>query len=92
MTAPRSAEVLAADMGKVIAACKKHGKLGVMVGVSEQMLTTCAEMGFSLIVGGGDVQILATVSKSQSAAARQVLAGCSVQAASEEKDTLNSPY
>lgn len=72
MTAPHSKESLGADMEAVMNACRKHGKIGVMVGHGE-MLPLCVQMGFSLVVSGGDVPFLANTSKRVSNEARELL-------------------
>ena len=81
---PHSRETLGADMEAVMSACRKHNKLGVMVGHGD-MLSLCVEMGFSLIVSGGDVPFLATTSKRVSGEARALL-----NQASFPKSKLNS--
>lgn len=73
MDVPRTKETLSADMEAVIAACRKHGKFGVMVGFGAEMLGLCVQMGFNLIVSGGDVPFLANSSKQVSADARAVV-------------------
>ncbi len=73
MDAPRSKEMLTPDMEAVIRACRKHGKFAVMVGFGNEMLTHCAQMGFHLIVSGGDVPFLATSSKKAADEARAAL-------------------
>jgi 4-hydroxy-2-oxoheptanedioate aldolase len=73
MTSPKSKETLGKDMETVAGACKKHGKVGVMVGVGEEMLGLCLSMGFRMIVSGSDVGFLAGGSKQTSAEARAVI-------------------
>jgi 2-keto-3-deoxy-L-rhamnonate aldolase RhmA len=75
MDAPRTKETLGKDMEIVMQACRKHGKVGVMVGMSPEILTLSASMGFQMIVGGGDVAFLATTSKQAAAASRATLQG-----------------
>jgi 4-hydroxy-2-oxoheptanedioate aldolase len=69
----RSEANLGKDMRAVMDACNKHGKFSVMVAGDEEMLKLCAAMGFSMIVGGGDVPFLAVSSKQASAKARAIL-------------------
>jgi 4-hydroxy-2-oxoheptanedioate aldolase len=69
----RSEAILGKDMRAVIEACHKHGKFSVMVAGDEEMLRLCAAMGFSMVVGGGDVPFLATSSKQASGKARAIL-------------------
>jgi 4-hydroxy-2-oxoheptanedioate aldolase len=73
MDVPRSKEMLSPDMDAVISACRKHDKFAVMVGVGVEMLTLCLQMGFHLIVAGGDVPFLASSSKQASAEARALV-------------------
>jgi 4-hydroxy-2-oxoheptanedioate aldolase len=74
MDAPRSKEMLSSDMNAVMTACRKHGKLGVMVGVMPEMLTLCVQMGFSLIVAGSDVPFLVNSSRKAATDARALVA------------------
>lgn len=75
MTAPRSKETLGQDMKAVIDACDKHGKVGCMVGIGDEMLTLSHDMGFRLIPCGGDVLLLSTGSKRLAETARACLEG-----------------
>ena len=63
MDAPRSPQLLKADMQAVAAACRKHGKFGVGIGVGTEMLRLCLELGFSIIVSGADMAFLTNSSK-----------------------------
>src|SRR4029434_6020431 len=63
MTSPRSKETLGKDMEIVATACRHHQKVGVMVGVGEEMLKLSILMGFQMVVGGSDVMFLANGSK-----------------------------
>ncbi len=72
MTVARSRETLGEDMETVVKACRDNGKLSVMVGVGEEMLSLCLEVGFDLIVSGGDVPFLANGSAAASKMARGV--------------------
>ncbi len=77
MTAPRTRAMLDADLRAVAGACRKHGKIACMVGASPEMLALCLELGFSMIVAGGDVGFLAGASAQAAAAARAARApGC----------------
>ena len=73
MDMPRTREMLEPDMAAVVRACCQHGKFAVTVGVGAAMLTLCTEMGFHLIVCGGDVPFLANSSKQASTEARQLV-------------------
>ena len=73
MTAAKSRETLGRDMEAVMAACRKHDKIGVMVGVGEEMLRLCLSMDFRMIVGGSDVGFLAGGSKKAAGEARNVI-------------------
>jgi 4-hydroxy-2-oxoheptanedioate aldolase len=90
MTAPRSREMLAPDLESVMNACRKYNKIGVMVGFGE-MAGVCAEMGFSLIVSGGDVPFLANSSRQASNEARAIIARQQA-APMTNGDAPNSPY
>lgn len=91
MTAPRNAEALGADMRAVINACRKHSKLAAMVGMGDEMLKLCLEMGFNLIVGGGDVPFIANGSQQASKAARAIIEQAGSAAVVAEV-TVSSPY
>lgn len=90
MTAPRSKETLGADMEAVASACRKHGKFAVMVGFGAEMLGVCVELGFNMIVSGGDVPFLANGSKQASEEARALLA--KTVTAKSSGEASNSPY
>ncbi len=79
MTAPKSKETLGKDMDAVASACRKHNKVGVMVGVGEEMLRLCLSMGFRMIVSGSDVGFLAGGSKQTSSEARKVIGSAKSQ-------------
>lgn len=70
MDAPRSKELLWKDMEAVSRAFRKHGKAGVMVGMTPDTLEMCLSLGYSMIVAGGDVSFLAGGSKKAAADAR----------------------
>jgi 4-hydroxy-2-oxoheptanedioate aldolase len=70
MDTPRSEATLGADMRAVVAACGRHGKRAVTVGIGAEMLALCLRTGFHLIVAGGDVFFLANGSRQASAEAR----------------------
>jgi 4-hydroxy-2-oxoheptanedioate aldolase len=70
MNEPRNEAILGPDMKAVIAACRKHGKAGVMVGIGPEMLDLCVRYGYNMIVGAGDVGFLAGGSKAAAAEAR----------------------
>jgi len=89
MDAPRSREMLEADMKAVVQACRKHGKYAVTVGIGPAMLSLCLDMGFHMIVGGGDVGFLANSSKQASAEARETIAAR--RAASDKQPTPANP-
>lgn len=75
MDAPKNQESLGKDMEAVMAACRKHGKAGVMVGVGTEMLTLCLKTGFQMIVGGGDVSCMGSTSAQWAKDARATIAG-----------------
>ena len=75
MDTPRTPELLRSDMERVINACKKHGKIGCMVGTgSEEMMRFCLAMGYQMVVGGADVAFLAAGSRHASTEARRIAA------------------
>ena len=88
MTSPRSKETLGKDMDVVARACKKHGKVGVMVGVGDEMLRLCLSMGFQMIVSGSDVGFLAGGSKQTSGEARAVLGEAKKDAPAETTKSI----
>ena len=73
MTETKSKQTLGEDMEAVMAACRKHGKAAVSVGVGEEMLRLCLSMGFTMIVSGSDVGFLAGGSKQAAGEARKVV-------------------
>lgn len=81
MNAVRSRETLAADLTAVARACARHGKFAVTVGVNPEIMALAAELGFAMIVGGGDVGFIAAGSKQASADARALLKGIKPRAA-----------
>ncbi|MBN1674161.1 MAG: hypothetical protein JXR37_24140 [Kiritimatiellae bacterium] len=81
MAMPKPKDVLAADMQSVVAACARHGKLAVTVGIGADMFELCLRAGFHLIVAGGDVFFLADGSRCAAAAARRAAAGTTAAAA-----------
>lgn len=86
---------LGADMRSVVKACRDHGKYAVMVGVDPSMFKLCVELGFHLIVAGGDVPFLALGSKKASAEARATLAGMAngaMRAETARPAAVASPY
>lgn len=70
MNAPRCKENLGTALECVLGACRKHGKLAVMVGVGSPMLQVGVQMGFEMVVAGADVPFLVNSSKHASAEAR----------------------
>lgn len=91
MNTPRTRETLGKDMEAVVSACRKHGKFAVMVGFGAEMLQLCSDMGFHLIVSGGDVPFLANSSRQASAEARELLKGVRMPDTGEEQKP-QSPY
>lgn len=73
MQRPRPPEALLAEMQILVNVCRKHNKIAVMVGVGDEMLKLCLDMGFHLIVAGGDVPFLAAGSKEASTRARATI-------------------
>ena len=92
MTAPKSKETLGRDMEAVAGACRKHGKVGVMVGVGEEMLRLCLSLRFQMIVSGSDVGFLAGGSKQASGDARKVIGASAKPGASAPGSETKSIY
>ena len=90
MTAPRTKETLGKDMEAVVRACRKSGKVPVCVGVGAEMFKLCVEVGFQMIVAGGDVPFLANTSASTAKEARAILDGMKVAPAASP--VVASPY
>ena len=74
MDAPRSPEILRADLQAVANALRKHGKLGVGIGVGAEMIGMCLELGFQMIVSGADMSFLTNSSKQALQQARAIVA------------------
>lgn len=90
---PRSKETLRPDMEAVAQACQKHGKFAVMVGMGAEMISFCAELGYNMIVAGGDVPFLANTSKQASGEARALLQEQPQgKLVAEGSARVNSPY
>jgi len=92
MNAPRNKETLGKDMEAVMNACRKHGKIGVAVGMAAEMLKVCLSYGYHMIVSGGDVPFLANTSKSTSAEAREIVKGHAPAPKTAAKEVVSSPY
>lgn len=90
MTAPRSKETLGEDMEAVARACRHAGKVACCVGMGAEMFRLCAQMGFTMIVAGGDVPFVANASAAASKEARAILEGTPVARA--PGDGAASPY
>lgn len=61
--APKNQETLGWQMRAVADACQANGKWSTCVAVAEPAQAMAHELGFGLVVGGGDVGFLATGSK-----------------------------
>lgn len=72
MEAPRDREEMKECLGRVVAACDRHGKAAFTVAVGDEMVALCAELGVRYMVCGGDVGFLASASREASARARAV--------------------
>lgn len=81
MDIPRTPQMLRQYMDPVVAACKKHRKYNVMIGVGKEMIAWCVSMGANMIVGGADVAFLVSASKT---AAAELRAGITPQAPSRD--------
>jgi len=92
MDQPRTKAILGKDMETVMTACRKHGKVGVMVGTSPETLDWSAKLGYTMIVAGGDVPFLATGSKQAAAAARDALKAIRPGSAAAVTSSASSPY
>lgn len=86
MDTRRSQETLGADMEAVAKACRRHGKIPVMVGVGEEMLRLCLSLGFQMICAGSEVGFLAAGSREASSEAR-----CIVSAAACRETATGTP-
>ena len=92
MTETKSKQTLGKDMEAVMAACRKHGKVGVMVGVGEEMLRLCLSMGFAMVVSGSDVGFLAGGSKQAAGEARKVIGQASGDVGADAAGGTKSIY
>ena len=88
MDEPRTPQSLGADMEAVANAAKKHGKIAVTVGAGAGVLELCLELGFQMIVCGGDVPMLATTSKQLSTDARAFVESAKAKSAPSDGRTL----
>ena len=92
MTSPKSKDTLGKDMETVAAACRRHQKFGVMVGVGEEMLRLCLSLGFQMIVSGSDVGFLAITSKQTAGDARKIIDASHAQQPSDPARAAKSIY
>jgi len=92
MDTPRSEATLGADMRVVTAACTRHGKRAVTVGIGHEMSVLCLRMGFHLIVGGSDVAFLAQGSRQAATDARVVASGEAGTSRSAARQPAEGPY
>lgn len=74
MNTPRTPAALGDDLRAVAAACRRHGKRAVAIGITPEMTAFSASLGFDLIVGGADVGFLANASAQAAAELRKALA------------------
>jgi 4-hydroxy-2-oxoheptanedioate aldolase len=72
MDQPRSKEVMADCIGRMVRACEKHGKIPFTVAVGDDNIAMCVSLGVKYIVSGGDVPFLVNGSKDTIARAREV--------------------
>lgn len=91
MDEPRTPELLTPDMDRVIRACQKHGKIGCMVGMGDDMLKLCLSMGYQMVVAGGDVPFLANGSRQAAADARRIVADLAASTAGRTAPAPASP-
>lgn len=75
MDTPRTAETLGGDLERMARACHDHGKLAMGVGVMDEPMRLCRDLGYHFIVGATDVYMLAEASKTQAGHARAMMAG-----------------
>jgi 4-hydroxy-2-oxoheptanedioate aldolase len=73
MNTPRDKNALGKDLQAVINACRRHGKIGVAIGIGNEMLRLCVTMGYQMIVAGGDAPWLTQTSKRISSEAREII-------------------
>lgn len=78
MSTPRSPDLLRSDMERIATAARNQGKSAIGLGFDEAMIGLNIELGYQLIVSGGDVPFLATSSSAAAARARKVLDGAPV--------------
>jgi 4-hydroxy-2-oxoheptanedioate aldolase len=92
MDTPRCDATLGTDMRAVIAACTRHGKRAVTVGIGEEMMSLCLRTGFHLIVGGSDVAFLAQGSRQAAAEARAAGTGAGGTPRAAARQPADGPY
>lgn len=74
MTAPRPVEMLQPDVEALMAACRKHNKVSMVIGGTPEMQRLCFSMGVDLVVIAGDVPFLVNGSAQAARSAREILA------------------
>ena len=60
---PKNRETIGRHYQKISASCKKHGKINLGHAVSEDTMAMAKEFGYQLVIGGGDVGLVAPSSK-----------------------------
>jgi len=89
---PRTREILGADMEAVAKACRNQGKVPVCVGMGREQFRLCLELGYRMIVAGGDVPFLANTSKTTSQEVRAILKDGAASPAPGTQERPASPY
>lgn len=85
---PKTMETVGRQTRAVADACRKHGKLGVCLGVSDATIAMAKEFGFKLVVGAGDVGFLAAGSKAAAQRIHEQFAGAKPPAGKAESGMI----
>jgi len=75
LNAPRSPDTLRSDLELIAQAAHAHGKLLIGLGSDEPMIQLLRELGYHMIISGGDVPFLANGSSAAASRARKAIDG-----------------
>ena len=75
INAPRSPDILRSDLEQIARAAHAHGKFLIGLGSDEPMIQLLRELGYQMIISGGDVPFLANGSSAAASRARKAIDG-----------------
>jgi len=90
MTEPRARDAMAADLHRLVAACRRLGKFSLAIGAGAEMMSLCVSLAVNLIVAGSDVGFLAGASRQASQEARDIIRRAGGTTGSKGRDAAES--